>query len=476
MKQNFKVIGFFMPVLMLISTGSFADFYHRAPDVIPGTLLEMRNPSYWIARMEKPDEVILNLDKIRRMNKNFHKKMRAAEPFKDVPEERRSPFLYYWPGVVPTMPDLHSIKPEAVSDTVKKRIGDEIEFLRSRDFGNALGVVYADREIDALENEMALNHVKEKITIRDGIAVRCARLRSTPSFFPDQVGLLENGKTRWDLWNVGILKIGKPVIVLHRSGSGEYVFVLCEVGYGWVRSEDVAFAYKKEIDDFVNAKDFVICTGDRVQFYTDNSCMYASGWFRMGDCLPLAKKNNPRIIKVPVRKMNGKFTTETAWLAENADVHAGFLLYTRRNIVETAFKLLDNRYDFTGAWFGRNHETTYRDIFACFGFHLPYHGGLFTHFVDNETVLNPDVGREEQYRKILENEPFVTIQITLQNRSGHAQLLLGEYNGVPIVLDQHGYGYEGEDGTYYEIRRCCIGDVTQPNYFLKRKITFLELK
>ena len=169
---------------------------------------------------------------------------------------------------------------------------------------------------------------------------------------------------------------------------------------------------------------------------------------------------------------DGRLIIETVWLAEDADVHVGWPPYTRRNIVITALKLLDNSYDFTGGWFGRNHETTYRDIFACFGFELPFHGALFTNYGRTEKVALPEMGKEKQYRMILESEPFVT----LQSCAHHAQLFLGEYNGEPIVLDQQGYSYEDEEGNELQIRRCIVSTVPMVSYFLKRPITFLELK
>ena len=465
-----------MTIFLIISAGPFAELAERAPDVLPGTLPEMRDPSYWIARMEKPDEIILTSTEIQRMNEDFMNKMRAADPFKNVPAERKSPLQHYFPGIALVVPDIRNMKPEVRADSVRSWIKTEIKYLRSRDFGNTRGVRYAEREIDAIENEMALTQVKNTIYPREGIAVRTTHLKNVPAFFPEKVGLILNDAVHWDRWDFGILKIGKPVVILHPSASGEFVFVVCEVGWGWVRSEDVAFGNKRELDDFINAVDFVICTGDRVQFYSDESCTFASGWFRMGDRLPLVIKNKPRRVKVPVRRMNGSFGTETAWLQVDADVHVGLPPYTRRNIVNTAFKLLDNPYDFTGTFYGRQHETTYRDIFTCFGFDLPYHGGLFTHYGHDETVLHPEAGTEEQYRVILKHEPFITIQTTIHDRGGHSQLLLGEYRGVPIVFDQHGYGYKDENGRELIISRCCIGTVSMPTYFLKRKITFLTLK
>jgi hypothetical protein len=45
--------------------------YLRAPDTIPGTLPEMRDPSYWIAKMNNPDAVVLSLTEIQIRNKAY---------------------------------------------------------------------------------------------------------------------------------------------------------------------------------------------------------------------------------------------------------------------------------------------------------------------------------------------------------------------------------------------------------------------
>lgn len=449
-----------------------ADLYAPAPEVLPGTTPEMRTTEYWIKHMTNPDEVILTSVAIRKMNADYLKFISSPDPFKGVEKERIPNLTYWWPGHVTVAPDLKTMSAKEIADTVRARVNEEIKFMRSKEFGNVLAVRYSARELDEFEREMALLSVKDDMKIRHGIAVRYTRLRNVPTFFPEQQGITENAKTRWDQWNVAILKIARPVTVFYPSRTGEYLFVLTEEGYGWVRSEDIALGTEQEIHAFVNSPDFVVCTGDRVQFYTDATTIISSGWFGMGDTLPLVSKTNPRMVKIPARKSSGAFFTETAWLAKDAFVHVGWLPYTRRNVVETAFRLLDNPYDWSGAYFGRQHETTYRDIFAVFGFKLPWHGGLFTFYGKNTEVMKPDIGQEKQYKTILSHEPFVTVQ----SCGGHAQLLLGDNNGVPIIFDQHGYGYTDENGKELEIRRCCIGDERQPSYFLKSNITFLELK
>ena len=149
----------------------------------------------------------------------------------------------------------------------------------------------------------------------------------------------------------------------------------------------------------------------------------------------------------------------------------GYLPYTERNIINQAFKLLDLVYDYTGAWFGRNHVTILRDLFRCFGFELPGNGA-FLQAYSYAGSIGPEIGKEAQYQAMFSNEPFVTIQIA----NAHSQLYLGEVDGVPFTFDTHGYSLTGEDGQEYFIRRACIGTVEFPDYMLKNNIAIVKLK
>jgi len=61
--------------------------------------------------------------------------------------------------------------------------------------------------------------------------------------------------------------------------------------------------------------------------------------------------------------------------------------------------------------------------------------------------------------------------------SGHSQLFLGDYDGVPIVYDTHGYNYtDTASGKSFDIRRECIETIVLPDYFLKQDVVFVELK
>ncbi|MFC2113246.1 SH3 domain-containing protein [Bacteroidota bacterium] len=471
------LFGVGLTLLILLKPGILfsqdaSKFYLRAPDVLPGTLPEMREPGFWMERIDNPDELILSLAEIQDMNKAFQNKMQFPGKLDPARREKIEGQLKYWPGLVTTVPDLSEKSQEELSETVQDILSREIKYLRKQKFGNVIGIEYADWEIDQFEKEISADRLPESPVIQNGITVGRAQLRIIPTMRPEHVGLMDNKKMRWDVWNLGSLPAGAPLQVIHVSGSGGFLFVLSDIGYGWIRSEKVAFGDKKKIEEYCHGENFIISTGEQVPYYSGPDCIYVSGWMGMGERLPLAAGDNPRLINVPTRNSDGTLAIQEAWLAKDADIHMGYLPYTRANVVDLTFKMMDLVYDWTGGWHGRNHVTILRDMFGCFGFKLPPNGEFLTMFHERAWSIDPGEGKDAQYQAMFSNESLITVQIA----RGHSQLYLGEYNGEPIVFDTHGYGYTDENGTEYEIKRSCIGNVSQPDYLLKNPIFFVELK
>ncbi|MCD6309040.1 MAG: SH3 domain-containing protein, partial [Candidatus Latescibacteria bacterium] len=257
-------------LLLFLAPGTiFSDLFNRAPDVLPGTIPEMRDPGYWISRMDDPDSIVMTSDEIGRMNERYRKWSHSDNPFAGVPRDERPSLRYAWPGIVFARPDLDVQSPEAVADTVRKRIGYEIAFMRSKPFGGFDAVRLTDRQLDAFKREIALDRVPKRIAVTHAITVRTTRLRNVPTFFPMEMGMIDSGASRIEQFNITVLKIGEPLQVLHRSRSGMHVFVLSGYGYGWVKTGDVAFGEKAEIKAFLQAEPFVVCTGGIVPFYSD---------------------------------------------------------------------------------------------------------------------------------------------------------------------------------------------------------------
>ncbi len=75
MKKFSVIIEIVILSLLLHNTEVYTELYNRAPDVLPGTIPEMRDPAFWTAGMEKPDEIILSPEAIHRMNAEYQKKI-----------------------------------------------------------------------------------------------------------------------------------------------------------------------------------------------------------------------------------------------------------------------------------------------------------------------------------------------------------------------------------------------------------------
>ncbi|MFC1650999.1 hypothetical protein ACFL2X_05460 [Candidatus Latescibacterota bacterium] len=476
MKNNAALFLIVFLCLSNISYNASGDLYKRAPDIVQGTLPEMLNPEYWISAMDKPDEIILTLEQIMERNNEYLTKMSRPNPFESI-HPGRVPMdwqINRWPARFIIPPDLESMNSKDISNLTIKQIQACNDYILAESYGNYLGVEYAEWELKALIDEANIAAVNASLIPRPGIAVRTARLRVVPALFPSVVGIknIDTSNYTVDLWTSALVTIGRKVTVLHRSKSGSHLFVVGENQYGWISAEDIAFGNNDSIRQYSNPDKFLVCTGNRIPYYADQECRYVSGWFRMGDKIPIVSNSERHRVIVPVRMVNGEFMTETAFLSPDADIHARYVPYTRRNIIMLAFKLLHDPYDWTGSALGRNHETTYRDIFSCFGFVLPGNGGLFTFFGNKDIAAMPDMGKEKEYSLVLDNEPFVSFAVS----RGHAMLLLGEHEGEPVAFDQNGYSYVDENGITMHVKRCSIITPRVVSYFLKYPITFLELK
>jgi hypothetical protein len=476
--KDYKIICVFKLILLLgllcpemLQGQENIKHYRRAPDVLPETLPEMRTPGFWIERSKQADELILSLEEIQQMNSSFQDRMKNLPALENGLGSAIEKQLKSWTGLTAVTPDLSSLSGEELKTSVQEMVKSQVLKMRNSKYGNVLGIQYADWEIDAFEKEMALEQVGEMEGLQSGITVCGSRIRVVPTIRPEHVAIGDNGRARWDMFNLDVVPVASEVQVLHRSASGAFLLVLCERGYGWIRSENIALASEEQVAECLPEQDFIVCTGEQVPFYTDASCRIVSGWLRMGDRVSYVENGGRIQVGIPFRKMDGSLSIEQAWLKQDADVSKGYLPYTRRHIIHQAFKLMDLVYDYTGGWMGRNHVTILRDLFVCFGFELPGNGVLLQAY-NYAGSIQPEIGKEKQYQAMMDNEPFLTVQVT----KGHSQLYLGEHEGTPYVFDTHGYSYTGEDEKEYVIRRSCIYTPELPGYMLKNELTFIKLR
>jgi len=107
--------------------------YLRAPDTIPGTTFEMRDPSYWIDRMEKPDEVVMTLEEIQARNSAYVQRMKNYNQL-DIDSSLRIQInreLSSRPGLLASLPDLNTMTPDEISALTTGMIEKELTMLKN---------------------------------------------------------------------------------------------------------------------------------------------------------------------------------------------------------------------------------------------------------------------------------------------------------------------------------------------------------
>lgn len=244
----------------------------RAPDVLPGTLPEMRDATYWVARMKEPDAVVITGTRIEQMNRDFVQKMKDPARIDSGARKLILDKIDADPGLFYSEPDAFTLAPAQLAEVTRKMIAAQVSYMRHTEFGNILGIQYASKELDRLEAEMSAGTVRGEISVQPGITVEGVCLRIVPMISPEYIGQPDKNRTRWDVWNLDILPVGSPVQILHVSKSGGFLFVLSHNGYGWVASEKVAIAGRSPISQFAGDPHFVVCTGDKVPFYSSAAC------------------------------------------------------------------------------------------------------------------------------------------------------------------------------------------------------------
>jgi hypothetical protein len=227
---------------------------------------------------------------------------------------------------------------------------------------------------------MNLAALPEKVIPRWGVTVRRTSIRSFPT---TQESLTAPDPDGFDLFQETEADIWTPLVILHRSRNGQWAFVQIYHYNGWMKLKDVAIADNKEaLFGFLNQPEFLVATGSWVESQiTENGLPKIR--FMMGTRIPLVPReriprelfrHNPQgnyVVWVPARDAKGLFRPVMAYISTQADVHPGYLPYTRRNLLKQVFKMLGERYSWGGTFEGRDCSRLLVDTYRTVGIMLP---------------------------------------------------------------------------------------------------------
>ena len=380
----------------------------------PGVTPEMLYADFWIANTTDADTILMDWEAITKFNRIALDEEKTLVDLADYPK---------------------TLSGSKVAELAKS-ISSRPRSARFHRFGAELG----DADYERYFNNMALESIPKTVNVRFGVAVERGLIRTFPT--ADKV------TNSWkdpevDMFVETAIYPGEAVAVLHTSRDGKFHLIQKYNYLAWAPAELIAIGSKKEVIDYVEATDFLVVTGAKV-FPVHNPVKpdLSERQFDMGCRIPLCTEDPGEIdrmgtevgyaVILPRRGADGELSFAPALIPRSADVNAGFLPYTRANILRQAFK-------FTGERYGWGDDNNARDcsgflvsVFSSFGLVMPRNGGAQeSHpagvFFDLSGLDNP--AREQVLRGMLPGDSI--------SSPTHIMMFIGAYGDELYMIHDH---------------------------------------
>ena len=288
-----------------------------------------------------------------------------------------------------------------------------------------------------------LEQIPEMVNVQFGMVTERADMRTWPS--PDFV--YRSPETMdLDRFQENGLFPGDVVAVLQKSADGQWYFAQSYNYAAWVPRDKVAIGRRDEILAYADARPFLMVTGDRV-ITTCKSGSSSELTLEMGTRLPLISSDNQtdHVVRLPMRTEQGDLAFCSGLIDCDQDVHVGYLPYTRRNILQQAFKFLGERYGWGHSFNARDCTGLVLEVYKTFGFAFPRNSGQQGQSkIGQNLFFSPDASSQEKLQAL------ERLQVgDLLYSPGHVMMYLGLFEGEHHVIhDVSGSGMTDKKGKY----------------------------
>ena len=439
----------------------------HAPNALLGVEPEMLNPEYWISLHDDADTLIMTPGKIKAFNRNVRAKRVEFRDYygKSDPLERDY-VLNLTQGLNMNPMEILDLPATVSGDSLRIRFKSNIEWLYSRDFLDNRNATYSDEMRKELVDAMNINAIPDVIERRFGIFVNHINVR----IFPTDVPGYSDSQWELDYFQSTGTCLGNPVAVLHQTADGEFLYVESPITRGWVATTDVAFADRSEVRVLVEDTNFLMAAEHTVPVYSDPSCKNFARHMYMSATMPYIGRNDDGyIVRMANRLSDGSLGLIKGYIRADGDVTLGRLPYTKRNVINQLFKLLNKPYGFHDQDNKRSCAGTMRVLLRCFGIITGRTPSFLLSSPDEQFFMNPKLSTREKIAEADKLEPV----ITMAGNAFHIVLYLGKArNGELYFMHQAGWGYDEDDGRHLFVNRTTINwvrhkwyDIHRPNVF-----------
>ena len=298
---------------------------------------------------------------------------------------------------------------------------------------------------DYWKNLVALSNIDG---VPDEIKVRYAftTKRMTVRLFPTEDRVFKGKSDKYFDYNLfSECMPYMPVVVLHESTDGKYLYVVFDSFAAWVRKDAIAFCADKADWQARKSPDRrLVVTAREIRLGNDPYNSLTSNLaLPMGTSMELVPADkapasiNQRttygnyIVKVPTRGSDGNVKDAYVLIPMTDDVNVGYLPMTSANIVKQAFKLLGDRYGWGGDLQANDCTGITREIYRCFGLLLTRTGQS-----NSKGVYRVDMSKMNEKQKL---EVIGKLSPgSLVSMPGHMMIYLGTVDGKPYVISACG--------------------------------------
>lgn len=253
--------------------------------------------------------------------------------------------------------DITKITSSTTGTYVKGLINNYSNINKYTVYNSSTNKAISSTEKNNILNNRALNNITTTVTVKYGLIVDFAWMRSYPTNH-------YSSDYYMDRFQETSLNVGEGVAIYHTSSDGNWYFVQAQNYNGWVEKKYIAECSYDQMITFLNPTERLVVIS--------NYETIEGTHVRMGQSFPLLSKETNYQISFPTRSSNGLLNLKTITLTNKDSYSVGYLSYNYENIFKQAFKLLGINYSWGDKELnGRDCSSTMNAIYHCFGFMMP---------------------------------------------------------------------------------------------------------
>lgn len=384
---------------------------------------------FWLKELENPDKILMSKSKINKLNKHTSYKQHKITFFKDFSKKYGTSWVKK-----SILTSFNNIKRST------KYLSDDSPVERNffTDIRKTMDTKSLNQKSVNTRFALTVNYTNQKIV-------------------PTDISLLKKKhQIHFDRNQNSGLDIATPIAILHSSKDGMWHYGISPLSSGWVKSSDIAFGSKKEIQGYMESQKFIVTTSAKNALLVRGEY---HDYLRMGVRLPLVMGvDDMLMVKIPTRDDEGELLIVNATI-KASDTHKGYLDYTPRNILQQAFKFINAPYGWGGMYGEQDCSKFLQEVYATVGVELPRNSASQAKMGKSQIKLN----RLNDTQKISKLRDSSDIGATILHLPGHIVLYLGEYKGVPYII----HTAWGSSSRHFALARTAVTPLTFNNYLRK---------